>query len=143
MVKLIVGKKGSGKTGRMINMANESAKSRNGSIIFINKDQRLMYDLVHDIRFVCIEEYEGIKSTDAYTGFIYGLLSSDHDLEVIFIDSILKHADISLEDLPDFLSKIDSISEKFGVDFIVSVSSTEEELPDTIRKYEILTVQSC
>lgn len=143
MVKLIVGKKGSGKTVKMIDLANECVKSKNGSIIFINKDHRLMYDLIHDIRFVCIEEYEEIKNTDEYIGFIYGLLSSDHDLEVIFIDSILKHADISIDDLPGFLGRIDAISEKFNLEVIVSVSSTIEELPEQIKKYEILKWSGC
>ena len=49
-----------------------------------------------------MEDYEHITNIDEYIGFIYGIISSDHDIEMIFIDSILKHADVSLGDLPEF-----------------------------------------
>jgi hypothetical protein len=96
MVKLLVGHKGSGKTKQMINLANEWIEKADGSIVFINKNHRLMYDLKHKIRVVCMEEFEHITNSDEYIGFIYGIISSDHDIEVIFIDSILKHADINI-----------------------------------------------
>ena len=97
-----------------------------------------MYDLKYKIRVVCIEEYEDITNSDEYIGFIYGIISSDHDIEVIFIDSILKHADVNLEDLPEFLERLELISKKFGIEFVVSVSATLEELADSARKYTIL-----
>ena len=96
MVKLLIGHKGSGKTGQMIQLANDSVETSNGSIIFINKNQRLMYELKHSIRVICMEDYEHITNIDEYIGFVYGIISSDHDIEVIFIDSILKHADVTL-----------------------------------------------
>ena len=88
MVKLLIGHKGSGKTGQMIQLANDSVETSNGSIIFINKNQRLMYELKHSIRVICMEDYEHITNIDEYIGFVYGIISSDHDIEVIFIDSI-------------------------------------------------------
>ena len=100
MVKLLIGHKGTGKTKQMIDLANEQIENSNGSIIFINKNSRLMYDLKYRIRVVCMEEYEHITNCDEYIGFIYGIISSDHDIETIFIDSILKHADFSLVDIP-------------------------------------------
>lgn len=92
MVKLLVGRKGSGKTKSMVTLANDRVESSNGSVVFINKNHRLMYSLKYKIRVVCMEEYEDITNSDEYIGFIYGIISSDHDIEVIFIDSILKHA---------------------------------------------------
>lgn len=128
MVKLLVGHKGSGKTKRMIDLANESVESSKGSIIFINKNSRLMYDLKYRIRVVCMEDYEHITNCDEYIGFLYGIISSDHDIETIFIDSILKHADFSLGDLPEFISRLKAISKNFGMDFIVSLSAEKEEM---------------
>jgi len=128
MVKLLIGHKGSGKTGQMINLANDSIEKSNGSIIFINKNHRLTYELKHDIRVICMEDYEHITNIDEYIGFIYGIISSDHDIELIFIDSILKHADVSLGDLPEFIDRLKAISEIYGLNFVVSLSADKEEL---------------
>ena len=126
MVKLLIGHKGSGKTGQMVELANDSIATSNGSIIFINKDQRLMYELKHEIRVICMEDY--ITNIDEYIGFIYGIISSDHDIETIFVDSILKHADVSLGDLPEFIDRLKAISEIYELDFIVSISAEKEEM---------------
>lgn len=128
MVKLLIGHKGSGKTGQMINLANDSIETSNGSIIFINKNHRLTYELKHNIRVICMEDYEHITNTDEYIGFIYGIISSDHDIEYIFIDSILKHADVSLGDLPEFINRLKAISEIYGLNFVVSLSADKEEM---------------
>jgi len=128
MVKLLIGHKGSGKTGQMINLANDSIEKSNGSIIFINKNHRPTYELKHDIRVICMEDYEHITNIDEYIGFIYGIISSDHDIELIFIDSILKHADVSLGDLPEFIDRLKAISEIYGLNFVVSLSADKEEL---------------
>ena len=138
MVKLLVGRKGSGKTKNMIQLANDRVEKSDGSVVFINKNHRLMYDLKYKIRVVCMEEYEDITNSDEYIGFLYGIISSDHDIEVIFIDSILKHADVSVSDLPEFLKRLNAISEKFEIEFIVSISASAEEIGDTAKQYEIL-----
>ena len=128
MVSLLIGRKGTGKTKRMIDFANDSMETTDGSIVFINKNHRLMYDLTYRIRVVCMEDYEGITNSDEYIGFIYGIISSDHDIEKIFIDSILKHADFETSDLPEFLERLNKISKAYGPDFIVSISADKEEI---------------
>ncbi|MBR5640786.1 MAG: ATP-binding protein [Firmicutes bacterium] len=138
MVKLLVGHKGSGKTKAMVDMANASLDSVNGSIVFINKNHRLMYDLKYRIRVVCMEDFEHITNIDEYIGFIYGIISQDHDIELIFIDSILKHADVKLEDLEEFLGRLAAISEIYGPDFVVSISANVDEMGPYVNKYEIL-----
>lgn len=87
-----------------------------------------MYELTHEIRVICMEEYEHITNIDEYIGFIYGIISSDHDIEAIFIDSILKHADVSLGDLPEFIERLKKISANYDLDFVVSVSADKEEM---------------
>lgn len=128
MVKLLIGHKGSGKTGQMVQLANDSIETSNGNIIFINKNHRLMYELKHKIRVICMEDYEDITNIDEYIGFIYGIISSDHDIEMIFIDSIMKHADVSLGDLPEFIDRLKGISERYELNFVVSVSAEREEM---------------
>ena len=140
MVKLLIGHKGSGKTNQMIQLANDSIKVSDGSIIFINRNHRLTYELSYRIRVICMEDYEHITNIDEYIGFIYGIISSDHDIEMIYIDSILKHADVSLGDLPEFIGRLKAISEIYGVDFTVSVSAeTEEMIGVNFDGCEILT----
>jgi ABC-type proline/glycine betaine transport system ATPase subunit len=138
MVKLLIGHKGTGKTKQMIDLANQSLEKRDGSIVFINKDNRLMLDLKYRIRVVCMEEYPHITNIDEYIGFVYGVISSDHDIQVIFIDSILKHADVQIDHLEEFLGRLSKISEMYGPDFVVSLSANQEEIGEYIKQYEIL-----
>ena len=139
MVKLLVGHKGTGKTKLMIEMANDEVEKSNGSVIFINKNSRLMYDLKYRIRVVCMEDFEHITNSDEYIGFLYGIISSDHDIETIYIDSILKHADFSLGDLPEFLARLKSISKNYGMDFVVSLSAEKEEMIGVdLSDYEVV-----
>ncbi|MEG0292561.1 MAG: hypothetical protein RR495_03300 [Anaerovoracaceae bacterium] len=128
MVKLLVGRKGSGKTKQMIDLSNGKVDAGNGSIIFINKNHRLTFDLKHDIRVICMEDFPHITNIDEYIGFIYGIISSDHDIETIFIDGILKHADVSLGNLPEFIERIKKMSEIFEIEFVVSLSAEKEEM---------------
>ncbi len=128
MVKLLVGHKGSGKTKRMIDLANDSVEKSKGSIIFINKNHRLMYDLKYKIRVICMEDFEHVTNCDEYIGFLYGIIALDHDIETIFIDSILKHADFKISDLPEFITRLKNISKNYGMDFVVSVSAEREEM---------------
>ena len=128
MVKLLIGHKGSGKTNRMIQLANDAIKVSDGSIVFINKNHRLMYELSYRIRVICMEDFEHITNIDEYIGFLYGIISSDHDIEIIFIDSIMRHADVSLGDLPEFIDRLKWISQVYDLDFIVSISADKEEM---------------
>ena len=120
MVKLVMGHKGSGKTKQMITLANDSIETSKGSIIFINKNHRLMYDLKQD--------FEHVTNSDEYIGFLYGIISLDHDIETIYIDSILKHAHFSLGDLPEFVDRLKDMSKNYGMDFVVSLSAEKEEM---------------
>lgn len=139
MVKLLIGKKGAGKTKTMLDMANEKVEESKGSVIFINKNQRLMCDLKHKIRVVCMEEFPHITNSDEYIGFIYGIISADHDIETLFIDSILKHADINEGNIHEFLSRLKKISEKYEIEFIVSLSAERDELKDiNFNDFEVL-----
>jgi len=138
MVNLIVGHKGTGKTKMMLELANERARASDGRVVFVNKNHRLMYDLFHQIRVVCMEDYEEITNSDEYIGFLYGIISGDHDIEAIFIDSILKHADVHKDDIPEFLARLKVISEQHDMDFVVSLSADLEELSDDVADFHVM-----
>ena len=97
-----------------------------------------MYDLKYRIRVICMEDFEQITNVDEYIGFILGIISQDHDIEKIFIDSILKHADVRISNLDEFFERLSQISDTFGPEFIVSVSADKDELEGVLEKYEVL-----
>ena len=51
-------------------------------------------------------------------------------IECIFIDGILKHADISIENIPGFIDRLKKLSEECGINFYVSISAEKAELKD-------------
>nr|WP_317450248.1 hypothetical protein [uncultured Sellimonas sp.] len=128
MVNLLTGPKGSGKTQQMIELANKAAKESDGHVFFIKKSHRDTYSLSFDIRAICMDDYDAIDNIDAYLGFIYGMTSADHDIKAIFIDAILKHAHISIDDIPEFVEKLKKISKECDLDFYVSISAAKEDL---------------
>ncbi len=128
MVKLLIGHKGSGKTKRMIELANDAVETAKGSIVFINKNARLIYDLDYKIRVVCMEDFPHITNEDEYIGFMFGIMSSDNDIETMFLDGVMRHRDFALEVLPSSIEKIKTISKETGIDFVISVSAELEEM---------------
>ena len=130
MVNLLTGQKGSGKTQQMIEAANKRVKECDGNVIFIKNSHNDTYSLSFDIRVICMDDYPSIRNVDDYTGFIYGMLSANSDIQVIFIDGILKQSNISLENLPRFVDRLDNIAVKHGVEFYVSISASKEDLKD-------------
>ena len=128
MVNLLTGPKGSGKTQQMIEQANAKAKECNGNVVFIKKTHRDTASVAFDIRTICMDDFPTITNTDEYIGFLYGMYSSNHDIECIFIDGILKHADISLDSMPDFIERLKKISKECGIEFYVSISADKSDL---------------
>ena len=128
MVHMIMGHKGSGKTKRMIELANEKVEKSQGNVIYINKNHRLTYDLKYRIRVICMEDFVHITNSDEYIGFLYGVLGMDRDVDTVFIDGVLRHADITLGNMPEFIDRLKDISAEYQTEFIVSVSASKEEL---------------
>lgn len=130
MVNLLTGPKGSGKTQQMIELANQQAKACNGNVVFIKNSHRDTRSVAFDIRVVCMDDYPAITNIDEYIGFLYGMYSANHDVECIFIDGILKHANVNLENMPRFVERLKKISSQCGVDFYVSLSASKDDLKD-------------
>ncbi len=130
MVNLLTGQKGSGKTQKMIEAANSKAKECEGNVIFIKNSHNDTSSVSFDIRAICMEDYPSIRNVDDYTGFIYGMLSANSDIQVIFIDGILKQSDIALENIPRFVDRLDNISKRHNVEFYLSISANKEDLSD-------------
>lgn len=134
MVKLIAGKKGSGKSKKMIQFANTAVKSSNGNVVFIDDDKRNMYDLNHDIRFINFSEY-GIENYDEFTGFIRGILSRDFDISTVYIDGLSKVVGKDLDKISALMKKVEEFSNKHDIDFYLTVSHPITGLPSELEKF--------
>lgn len=139
MVQLIVGKKGKGKTKHLLDKVNAEVKDINGNIVYLDKSTKHMYELNNKVRLIDVSEYM-IENTDGFLGFISGILSQDHDLQQMYFDSFLKIAALEDGDVAATVEKLEKISEKFGVDFILSVSADEAELPETVKSKIIVSL---
>ena len=121
MVQIIVGVKGKGKTKRLLEMANEAVKNAKGTVVYLDKSAKHMYELSNKIRLINVNDYE-IMSSDGFTGFVSGIISQDHDLETMFLDSFLKLANLEGGDITPVVDTLEKIGEKYNVNFVLSVS---------------------
>ena len=134
MIQVIYGKKGSGKTKRILDMANQAVDQQHGDVVFVDDDNRYMFDLRHEVRFVNAGEY-GVRSADMFYGFLCGMLAQNFDMKVVFIDAFLKLIKTDINETAWFFERLDACSTTHGVDFILSVSEDGENLPAFIRPY--------
>ena len=135
MIQLIIGEKGKGKTKILLDKANTEIKTVSGNVVYLDKSKQHMYELNNKVRLIDMTAYP-VRNTDAFIGFLCGLISRDNDLEQVYLDSFLKIA--SLEEdgsgLEGTLQKIAKLSEVYHVDFIISASVTRDQLPEQFRE---------
>ena len=136
MIQVIHGKKGSGKTKKILDMANAAIKEQKGDVIFIDDDNRYMFDLRHEVRFVNAGEY-GSDSPEMFFGFLCGMLAQNFDISVIFVDAFLKLVKTDVENTAVFYERLEKLSEKHTVDFVISVNCDDAVAPEFIKKYFI------
>ncbi|MBQ9859942.1 MAG: hypothetical protein IJO76_04620 [Clostridia bacterium] len=124
MITLILGKKGSGKTKKLMAMCNAAVEQSKGNVVFIEKDNNLTYDISHKARLVAAEDY-AIKGFDALYGYIAGMCAGNYDITDIFVDSVLKIGGDDLEALAAFVEKLAKLETRI----VMSVSAAKEDIP--------------
>ena len=129
MVYLVTGPRGSGKTQPMIDLANEKVKTCNGNVVFIKKSHKDTYTVDFNIRVIRMADYPDVLTLEEFVGFLYGMAAGNHDIEAVFIDSVLKQANITLESLAAFLHKLNKISTENNIDFYLSISADKKDIP--------------
>ena len=128
MVELIVGKKGKGKTKVLLDKVNGAVKDASGSIVYLDKSTKHMYELNNKVRLIDVSGFP-VKNADEFVGFICGILSQDHDLEQVYLDSFLTTAKLEGLDVTSTLEQLTTVGEKFNVKFIISMSLDKEDIP--------------
>ena len=139
MVQLIVGKKGKGKTKQLLDKVNSEVKDISGSIVYLDKSTKHMYELNNKVRLIDVSRYM-IENESEFLGFVCGIISQDHDLEQMYFDSFLKIAALEDKDISAVVEKLERMSEFFQVDFILSVSRDESELPESVKDKIIVSL---
>ena len=134
MVELIVGKEGKGKTKQLLEKVNSEIKTASGNIVFLDRNDKHMFELNNKVRLVNVAEYEFTNSSE-FLGFVCGILSQDHDIEQMYIDAVLKVAKTDKSELTAVVKRLATIGEKFNVKFTASVILDASELDDEIREY--------
>ena len=139
MVQLIVGKKGKGKTKQLLDKVNSEVKDIAGSIAYLDKSTKHMYELNNKVRLIDVSRYM-IENESEFLGFVCGIISQDHDLEQMYFDSFLKIAVLEGKDISAVIEKLERMSDFFQVDFILSVSRDESELPESVKDKIIVSL---
>ena len=132
MLEVIFGEKGAGKSKRIIDTANKAVKDAKGSMIFIDDDNRYMFDLKHEIRFIDASEY-GIDGPKMFYGFVCGLVAQDFDLETIYIDGFLKIVKHPIVELEELFKCLQAFAAKFKVNIIISINGDPASSPDFLK----------
>ena len=134
MVQLIVGKKGKGKTKYLLEKVNSEIKEASGNFVYLDKSSKHMYELNNKIRLIDVSAFP-LTNSDEFVGFVCGIISQDHDLEKMFLDSFMKlsHLEDSPEQTFSCIQQLKDISEKFQVEIIISISMDKEELSSELQ----------
>ena len=133
MIEIICGEKGKGKTKVLLDKVNSSIATAAGNVVYLDKSQKHMYELNNKVRLINVVDYP-VTDCDEFFGFICGIVSQDHDLEEMYLDSFLTIASIDSDaDIVKSIEKLDIISEKYKVRFILSISKNKEDLPECAK----------
>ena len=132
MVQLIVGKKGKGKTKCLLDKVNSEVKNILGNVVYLDKSTQHMFELNNKVRLICVPDY-GVDNADQFLGFVSGILSQDHDLQQMYFDSFLDIAHLRDANITPALKKLDTLSQQFKIDFVLSVSMDEAGLPESAK----------
>jgi len=139
MIQIIAGEKGRGKTKVLINKANTDVRTAKGSIVYLDKSNKHMYELSNKLRLINVRDYY-VENSSEFIGFISGIISQDNDLEIIYLDSFLKIACTDEQNYDSVLKKLERLSEEFHIDFVISISLNENVMSEEVKKNVIMAL---
>ena len=140
MIEIICREKGKGKTKELLGKVNSSVTAASGNVVYLDKSQKHMYELNNKVRLINVMDYP-ITNCDEFIGFICGIVSQDNDLEEMYLDSFLTIASVDSEsEITTAIEKLDVISEKYKVKFIISVSKNIDDLPECAKAKVVISL---
>ena len=141
MIQIIAGGKGKGKTKILLDKVNAEVLTAKGSLVYLDKNTKHMYELNNKVRLISVTDYL-IDSSDAFLGFVSGIISQDHDLEKVYLDGFLNITGLegTGKDIAPVFKKLDAISAKFNVDFVISISLEASQIPEEYKDKVIVAL---
>ena len=139
MVQMIIGNKGKGKTVELLSKVNSEVQNATGNVVFLDKNGRHMYELNNKVRLIDVSTYP-IKGPEEFFGFICGIVSQDHDLELLYLDSFLPITGCEPDNIEVLVKKIDALGTANNITITISCSVTEDMLSDELKKKVILSL---
>ena len=133
MIQLIVGEKGKGKTKVLLEKANAEIKTAHGNIVYLDKSTKHMYELNNRVRLIDVSSFD-LTDTDEFIGFIYGIISQDHDLEQVYLDSFMKISFTDKDSANQLITRLAQIGGKYGITFVISISLSSAEIAGEFRE---------
>ena len=132
MLNLLIVIKGSGKTKKLISLANEAVTKSMGNVVVIEKGAKLTYDVTHKARLIDTDQYH-VSGYDVLFGFISGICAGNYDVTDIFVDSTFKICSDNMDDLKEFVSKIKALADNSETNVTLLISAAKENLPEGIE----------
>ena len=124
MIKLLIGKKGTGKTKALIEQVNAASSVAKGNVVFIsNNTSSAIFDISKKVRMTDTTDFD-IANYSEFEGFICGIISGNYDITNIFVDG-----------LENFLTRLEKISVKFDISFVLTLSIDADAAPDYVKNF--------
>ena len=137
MVQIIAGSKGKGKTKHLLEMVNKCIRDVHGTIVYLDKNTKHMFELNNKVRLIDVSQYP-VGSYEAFLGFISGIISQDHDLEQMYLDSFLTISHVEHDMIEQAVNDLTRIGSKYDVTFILSISEDKQDLPENAKAVTII-----
>ena len=139
MIQTIIGHKGSGKTIKLLQLANEALSTEAGNVFYIDNNDRHMYDLQRGIRFVNAKDFD-IKSLNGFYGLLCGMMAANYDITLVVVDGFLSTVNATnatMGELEPFFARLENLCDKHGVRLVSGISGEPEEMPEFVTRYAI------
>lgn len=139
MVQIIAGEKGKGKTKILLDKVNSDVETAKGTIVYLDKSNKHMYELNRKVRLINVNDY-CVDCASEFVGFLCGIISQDHDLETVYLDSFLKIACLSADEIERVIDKLSMVASKFNVRFVISLSADANSLPESVKSKVVVAL---
>ncbi|MDI9509223.1 MAG: twitching motility protein PilT [Bacillota bacterium] len=139
MIQIIAGAKGKGKTKVLLDKVNNEINTAHGSIYYLDKNNKHMYELSNKVRLINVKDYI-IENDNEFIGFLSGIISCDHDIQSIYLDSFLTIAYVNNDNINHVFDKLKAITDHFKINLIISISLNYDQIPDKMKENVIVSL---
>ncbi|MDQ0150851.1 hypothetical protein ACFO6R_11970 [Eubacterium multiforme] len=135
MIRVFCNRRGSGKTKRLIELANSHLEKAKGDSVYIDDDSRYVRQLNRKIRFISTDEFN-VTDCNSFYGMLCGVIANNYDIENVYVDGLLGIVSCALNETSQLFNQLRSLSIRFGVNIFININYEEEDnIPEFIKLY--------